>query len=368
MSGLAKSWLVGVAVALVAGGASGAQAQVKVEMSQAEISRSQTVVAQLAWIEANKETFVDELLTNWAKVLNPEKYNVFDELKPIAMAATPWQLYGASQAENFTTFTKLLRGTIGAGKYVNAVIEATPVAVPNETVLGSRTDQLVFVPIAPCRVVDTRGTGTRTGILAAGASRSFDLEDDFTTAGQGGQTATCTGIPVDSPYGWAVNITVTGYAGTGVLKAWPYLGTEPSTSIINYFAAAPALANATTLTGCDLCGDDITVKAVNASTHVIIDVMGYYQQATGFISSPPTITKLAGTTTAVAAGGFQSIAGAACPAGTTAIGGASTNGSVTGAIATSDHNLSGSYWYEYAKNNGGSSVNVTVYTICMDNN
>jgi hypothetical protein len=40
-----------------------------------------------------------------------------------------------------------------------------------------------------------------------------------------------------------------------------------------------AIANGVILMGCFSCADDITIRAFGDATHVIIDVMGYFQQA-----------------------------------------------------------------------------------------
>jgi hypothetical protein len=161
---------------------------------------------------------------------------------------------------------------------------------PNAFPTGT-TDNLVYVPIAPCRVVDTRGTGARTGMIPNNGTRSFDLELDAFTSGQGGAAA-CAGLPSFSHYGWAANVTVTGYSAVGGLKAWGFSAPEPNASIINFAPGSFALANGLILTGCYGCVDDITIRAFGSATHVIIDVMGYFRQAQ---TSTAAVTRVAGT-------------------------------------------------------------------------
>jgi hypothetical protein len=111
--------------------------------------------------------------------------------------------------------------------------------------------------------------------------------------------------------------------------------------------------------------DDVNLVAFGTNSHLIIDVMGYYEQATGFPTG--TVTQLAGTTTSVAAGGVILVSGGACPAGTSLVGGAQTNGgSGANVVLTSDHNRSGTTWVEFVKNIGGIAINVTVYSLCLD--
>ena len=164
--------------------------------------------------------------------------------------------------------------------------------------------------------MDTRGTGARTGILAAGSARSFDLTTDGFAEGQGGATS-CTGLPSYSYTGWAVNITATGYSGSGWLVAWPFSGTEPTASVLNYGSAIYAIASGQTLTGCTGCGDDITIRAGNAATHVIIDVVGYTATRRSDRGRDPSV----GDAEAVLPDNSLYIDGGLCPAGTVLIGG-----------------------------------------------
>jgi hypothetical protein len=260
----------------------------------------------------------------------------------------------------------VLRGRVGAGALINTLDEpqAKAFASPLNN-LGETTSQLVFTPIPPCRMVDTRGTGARTGILAANTSRTFDLTTDGYTKGQGGQTSGCTGLPSVSHYGWAVNITVTDYTANGGLQVYPSGGTVPATSLINYFPGAYALANNGTVTGCYLCSDDITVRAFGAATHVIIDVMGYFERATttGLLAS--AVTRVAGTAVTVSAGSQAFVTGGACPAGTLLIGGENDFSGADVAIGES-RQTSTTSWIMWMINNDSAGRSVTVFSRCMD--
>jgi hypothetical protein len=330
----------------------------KASMDQAAIERSWNIQKALSAIESNRDAFIDSMLSSWSSQIGPG-YDLWSELADVLKTATPWRLYGASLAPDLTTAIDVLRGRASAGQYISG----------DNPSIGQTTSQLVFTPIAPCRIVDTRNPGARTGLLTAGVTRTFDLTTGGYAKGQGGATSGCTGLPSFSPKAWGVNITVVGYSAGGALTVWPFSEAAPLSSLLNYFPASPAIANNGSVTGCYGCGEDINVSpfAGSGQTHVIIDVNGYYEQATGFATGTPVVTRLAGTTTNVAAGGFISIAGGNCPAGTVLIGGGQTNSS-QGTILTSDHHVSGAHWYEYVKNNGGSAETVTIYSTCLEVN
>jgi hypothetical protein len=331
-------------------------------------ARSLEVQAQLLRIDADRAGFVHQLLAQWAGRVDGSMYDVWQELTPMAMKVPAWQLYGASLADDFQAMMRVLRGAEGAGRYINAFTEARPEAllrtaesVRTPLIVGDQDNSLVYIPIAPCRVVDTRNSGARTGILTAGTSRAFDLTTDAFTKGQGG-TSPCPGLPSYSHYGWSVNITAAGYATNGNLVVWGYGGTEPATSILNHPLGPYAIANAATITGCVGCMDDIVIKANVSDTHVIIDVMGYFRDAG---VADVTVTRFAGTPVNIAAGSKNFVTGGACPTGTVMIGGEVDHS--TGDMAMGEsHQDSATTWTFWMINNTASSASVTAWSRCMD--
>ena len=359
-------------LALVAAMPATAQQNINQKFDQAAIQRSLAIQAELAQISQNKQAFINSLIASWQPNVNAALFNPSSELMPLMEAATPWKLYAASLVGDYNTMIQVLRGSVKAGAVINALSSpqphttaTAPLAVGNVTPfsIGSATSQLVFTPIPPCRIADTRGSGARTGILAAGVPRTFDLSTGGFGKGQGGSTS-CPGLTSFNFYAWSVNLTATGYGTSGYLQVFPFGGSVPATSILNFQGGTTAIANSSTVTGCYGCSDSIEVVA-SAPTHIILDVYGYFEVASGF--STGVVTSMAGTTATVASGVYSFVAGGACPAGTVVIGGQQQNSSSsTNTILTSDHAISGTEWYEYVKNTGASSATVTVFSTCQD--
>ena len=132
--------------------------------------------------------------------------------------------------------------------------------------------------------------------------------------------------------------------------------------MVNCGSAIYALAGGQTLTGCLGCGDDITVRAANAATHVIIDVVGYYRNA-NVVSS--TVTRVAGTPLSIAAGGHAYIYSGACPAGTVLIGGENDFTGSDVASGECQQNTS-TTWTTWMTSNDALAKTATVYGRCMD--
>jgi hypothetical protein len=136
---------------------------------------------------------------------------------------------------------------------------------------------LVFVPVTPCRIIDTRLAG---GIIAAGATRNF-LASGGPFTGQGGSASSC-GIPYGPATAVVINFVAVGPAGAGDLRVTPFGSALPVASVINY-AAIPGLniANGINVKICDpaasACPVDIAVQAEVSATHLVADVYGYYE-------------------------------------------------------------------------------------------
>lgn len=128
-----------------------------------------------------------------------------------------------------------------------------------------------FFSVTPCRIVDTRGIDGVTGgpALPSGMPRNFPI------AGQ------C-GVPTTAKAA-TLNVTIVGPTADGFLSIWPQGTAMPLVSTINAAAGEPALANGAILPLTAFPALSISVVygtagiAGSASTHVILDVTGYFQ-------------------------------------------------------------------------------------------
>ncbi len=153
---------------------------------------------------------------------------------------------------------------------------------PAPLAVGDSAADLVYTPVAPCRIIDTRGAGG--GPLAANTTRNFRVTGAATMASQGGSTTGC-GVPSGATAA-IINFVAVSPAGAGDLQAWPYSpsGVAPNASIINY-AALPNLniANAVSIKLCDPaappaggCTSDFTIQADASAVEIVADVQGYF--------------------------------------------------------------------------------------------
>ncbi|MEA2560809.1 MAG: hypothetical protein QOH06_2313 [Acidobacteriota bacterium] len=169
---------------------------------------------------------------------------------------------------------------IAAGEDIEGVVEEATLKSTTAAALGSSLSELVFVPLPPCRIIDTRlGSG---GPIAAGQTRDFQVAGVTEFPPQGGNQGGC-GVPPGSAEPNApavvVNFVAVGPAGPGNLTAWAWGQPQPNTSVINY-SNVPGLniANGVvvSIAGTNLVPADLHIRAGSAATHVVADVTGYF--------------------------------------------------------------------------------------------
>ncbi len=136
---------------------------------------------------------------------------------------------------------------------------------------------LRFVPVAPCRLADTR----YTSILAGGTARDFAIP-------QSG----C-GIP-STAQAYSLNVTAVPAGYLGYLTAWPTGQARPNASTLNSWQGTVVANAAIVPAGAD---GAVSVYVSNA-TDVILDVNGYFDTSSGansFAFYPATPCRVADT-------------------------------------------------------------------------
>ncbi len=155
-------------------------------------------------------------------------------------------------------------------------IAATAVVCTSST--ASAQTGLLFTPIAPCRIVDTRSAG---GILANGVPRAITVNAGGPTAnygGQGGTTSGC-GIPTDAKSVF-FNFVVVTPTSSGFFQAWPVGTTIPTASISNFANVSGLnIANGIAVPVCSTSctSGDLNVQVNQADAQLVVDVVGYFK-------------------------------------------------------------------------------------------
>jgi hypothetical protein len=162
-------------------------------------------------------------------------------------------------------------------------------AAPIPLALGDPGADLVFSPVAPCRIVDTRLAG---GTIAGNTQRSFVVSGVTDFEAQGGNPGGCA-IP-EGAAAVVVNFVAVNPAGPGDLRAWAFGGPTPNASVLNYAPVSGLnIANGVVAPLCapGPCAFDLTVQADVSATELVADVLGFFRPfADGVISTEtPTL-------------------------------------------------------------------------------
>ncbi len=174
--------------------------------------------------------------------------------------------------------------------------------------LGAATSDLVYTPITPCRILDTRVAG---GTIAGGFSRDFNavVGSGGNFSSQGGSATDCGAVAAGQSVA-VINVTAVTPAGAGFATVYPFGVTRPLASSVNYTAGAIVNNTVVTRMPNPLTTKDFTIYSFAASDFVA-DVVGFYAapQATAL-----DCTTVSSAATNVAANTYASLPVINCPA------------------------------------------------------
>ncbi len=167
---------------------------------------------------------------------------------------------------------------------------------PATRALGNDVSEAKFIPISPCRLVDTR-KGTPSP--AVGVGRPVAVRGSGPVfAAQGGQPNGCK-IPFGAR---AIEATITAVdpPGKGYLRAYPV--TETLATFLNYKGASNTNSGAVALCaiGC-VANHDLHYRLFSSGTDVVIDVQGYYSPPMGALIDGADGSVIGGTSSRVLA-------------------------------------------------------------------
>lgn len=142
--------------------------------------------------------------------------------------------------------------------------------------LGQAGGNLVYTPVTPCRLLDTRVPSARSGPLGPDAQRDFLVFDADLSAEQGGNPDGCN-LPAQVE-ALAVNLVAVDPAGPGFMVAWPAGQTRPLAASLNLIPGQD-LANQVSIgVNNDPASSDMSIYSW-AQVHVVADVVGYYARS-----------------------------------------------------------------------------------------
>jgi hypothetical protein len=222
----------------------------------------QPTAEKIQQVQSDKAGYAAAIVARWeesAREAGRSDKNFRVDLLESLVKLQPENLLAAGEAPSYTAMMTVL----ATGRAEPAIHEP----VPNS--LGDNFRDLVYTPVAPCRIVDTRIAVA--GALAGGVTRLFDVDSSNFTA-QGGSSTGC-GIPLGVAQAVTMTIVAVHPAAPGHLTAWG-LNAQPLASVLNY-AGNDVIADTAIIPVVPGDGGDFALFSV-ATTHVVVDVLGYF--------------------------------------------------------------------------------------------
>jgi hypothetical protein len=232
-----------------------------------------------------RERMAEALVTRWRYYVE-RTYGVpadtwADRMAPALALADPTNLREAMSRD---TFEGAMAAAGGAGMRLSDAKAIDILAAAEDDAgtlaLGSLAQDLVYTPIQPCRIIDTRSTAF--GAIAANTSRSFIAISVPNYSNQGGSSTNC-GIQGVSASAVAIHLTAVAPAGAGFATVYPHGTPQPLAASLNY-AGGDIVNNAMIVRIPNpLSSNDMTIYSFAAS-HFVADIVGYF--------APPASTAL----------------------------------------------------------------------------
>lgn len=240
-----------------------------------------------------------------------------DRMVPTFVHADPDNFRSALKRTTYEGASAMLSGTgaqLSDDRVIDTMARASlaPPSVRPEMLakaLGTAASDLVYTPITPCRILDTRVAG---GTLAGGFTRDFNavVGSGGNFGSQGGSATDC-GVVAAGQAAVVINLTAVTPTGAGYATAYPFGTTRPLASSVNYTAGAIVNNTVVVKLPTPLTTKDFTVYTF-ASSDYVADIVGTYAapQATAL-----ECVTVSGTAASVPANTYGYGFGVACPVG-----------------------------------------------------
>ena len=225
-------------------------------------------------IDQNRATVVERIVAQWGDPLaNSGAGLTKPQLQTLLAGLRSDQLLAASLAGSLDGLRDVVAKALTA--------TTTPIApgLIHTKALGDPADDLVYTPVVPCRIVDTRVTHSYLGGNSGREFKVWVASGGFTA--QGGSSTNCNIPP--NPAAVALNITALNVDFVGNLTAIP-TGSPltASTSVLNYQPGTFALSNGAIVPACvPNCQNQIAIYANVGGADVVIDIVGYFKAPVG---------------------------------------------------------------------------------------
>ncbi|HEY3555588.1 MAG TPA: tail fiber domain-containing protein, partial [Casimicrobiaceae bacterium] len=232
-------------------------------------------------IDQNRASVVERVVTNWGPAFarSPAAVRV-DELRQSLLTLRADRLLAASLAGTMDG----VRNAVGLDESAPPSVDRKPAA--QEKAVGETGRDVVYTPVTPCRLVDTRGAfaSVYQGDGSASHTPSPFLSNQIRTYTLEGANGVClTQLPPTLTPG-AVQLQVFAMPTTsasGDVEILPQGGTFGSTATMVYVGTI-AFNTVSTAAKVNVDNKQISVQVRGGGAHIAIDVVGYFSRPANY--------------------------------------------------------------------------------------
>ena len=201
------------------------------------------------------------------------------QLRIAQMATERWEIDLLTAGAPFAT---------GTSWTLAKSIDRPDVAAITDSVLKSKdsqknhldTEDLVFTPVAPCRIADSRASFGGPGPLNHLTVRTLDVDSGRTSyASQGGSATNCglTGIGSDDNVVLALSLSTFSQSNAGYITMFRFGTPNPAPFVVSQWFQAGVVNTSTVFVGTDCCfTKNFNIYVNGANTDYALDIVGYF--------------------------------------------------------------------------------------------
>ena len=258
------------------------------------------------------------------------------QLRIAQMATERWEIDLLTAAAPFAAGTSWTLAKSIDRPDVAAISDSLLTGKDSQKLGNLNYEDLVFTPVAPCRIADSRPAFGGPGILASGTTRLFAVNSNYTSySAFGGSATDCglSGLGQDDNVVLALSLSTFNQNAPGYITMYRNGTPNPAPAAVSQWFQAGVINTSTVLVSTDCClTKNYNIYVNGANTNYALDVVGYFAR--------PRATALSCTTTVAVSSPIANANGsnfigfaipAACPTGTTEV---SMRCSTDGASAT----------------------------------
>ena len=242
-------------------------------------------------VDQNRATVVDRIVADWSDAFVKSNAGIdAAQLRTLLQGMRADHLLAASLAGSLEGLRQVIANSLSSQHESKAQV--------TEKALGDTSDDVVYTPVTPCRLVETRGTFA--AVYQGGGPFASNEVRNYTV--QGGNGVCLTQLPGGlNPT--AVQLQVFGIpinsGSNGDIEILPQGSTFGSTATEVYVGNV-AFNTVSTTAKINLANNQIGVQVRGGGAHLAMDVVGYFAPPVATAVQCTTITSV-GTTAAVSA-------------------------------------------------------------------